>query len=97
MTTATRIVELAGGIRATLVHQPQVTRAAALVKVGAGSHHETDALPGLGPFTGTFAVSRQPALSRRRAINGVDPTPGRQRQRHHPCPPQRLFLRGRRQ
>ncbi len=47
MTTATRIVELAGGIRATLVHQPQATRAAALVKVGAGSHHETDALPGL--------------------------------------------------
>ena len=39
MTTATRIVELAGGIRATLVHQPQATRAAALVKVGAGSHH----------------------------------------------------------
>ena len=47
MTTATRIVELADGIRATLVHQPQATRAAALVKVGAGSHHETDALPGL--------------------------------------------------
>ena len=37
MTTATRIVELADGIRATLVHQPQATRAAALVKVGAGS------------------------------------------------------------
>ncbi len=47
MTTATRIVELAGGMRATLVHHPQATRAAALVKVGAGSHHETDALPGL--------------------------------------------------
>lgn len=43
----TRIVELAGGIRATLVHQPQATRAAALARVSAGSHHEPQRFAGL--------------------------------------------------
>ena len=43
----TRIVELAGGLRATLVHQPQATRAAALARVSAGSHHEPPRFAGL--------------------------------------------------
>ena len=43
----TRIVELAGGLRATLVHQPQATRAAALARVSAGSHHEPPSFAGL--------------------------------------------------
>lgn len=42
-----RIVELAGGLRATLVHQPQATRAAALARVSAGSHHEPPRFAGL--------------------------------------------------
>lgn len=43
----TRIVELASGLRATLVHQPQATRAAALARVSAGSHHEPPRFAGL--------------------------------------------------
>ncbi|EPL1866674.1 pyrroloquinoline quinone biosynthesis protein PqqF [Enterobacter hormaechei] len=42
-----RIVELAGGLRATLVHQPQATRAAAMARVSAGSHHEPPRFAGL--------------------------------------------------
>ncbi|MCM7508561.1 pyrroloquinoline quinone biosynthesis protein PqqF [Enterobacter hormaechei] len=42
-----RIVELAGGLRATLVHQPQATRAAALARVSAGSHREPPRFAGL--------------------------------------------------
>lgn len=40
MTLATRTVTLPGGLQATLVHQPQADRAAALARVAAGSHHE---------------------------------------------------------
>lgn len=40
MTLATRTVTLPGGLQATLVHQPQTDRAAALARVAAGSHHE---------------------------------------------------------
>ncbi len=35
------------GLRVTLVHQPDATQAAALVKVAAGSHDEPDNWPGL--------------------------------------------------
>lgn len=38
MTLATRTVTLPGGLQATLVHQPQADRAAALARVAAGSH-----------------------------------------------------------
>lgn len=47
MTLATRTVTLPGGLQATLVHQPQADRAAALVRVAAGSHHEPSCFPGL--------------------------------------------------
>ncbi|MGL4661887.1 MAG: insulinase family protein, partial [Klebsiella variicola] len=47
MTLATRTVTLPGGLQATLVHQPQADRAAALVRVAAGSHHEPSRFPGL--------------------------------------------------
>ena len=47
MTLATRTVTLPGGLQATLVHQPQADRAAALVRVAAGSHHEPARFPGL--------------------------------------------------
>ena len=44
MTLATRTVTLPGGLQATLVHQPQADRAAALARVAAGSHHERASL-----------------------------------------------------
>lgn len=47
MTLATRTVTLPGGLQATLVHQPQADRAAALARVAAGSHHEPSRFPGL--------------------------------------------------
>ena len=47
MTLATRTVTLPGGLQATLVHQPQADRAAALTRVAAGSHHEPSRFPGL--------------------------------------------------
>jgi coenzyme PQQ biosynthesis probable peptidase PqqF len=47
MALATRVVELAGGLRATLLHQPQAARAAALARVSAGSHHEPQRFAGL--------------------------------------------------
>lgn len=47
MTLATRTVILPGGLQATLVHQPQADRAAALARVAAGSHHEPSRFPGL--------------------------------------------------
>ncbi|HBR2124503.1 TPA: pyrroloquinoline quinone biosynthesis protein PqqF [Klebsiella variicola] len=47
MTLATRTVTLPGCLQATLVHQPQADRAAALVRVAAGSHHEPSRFPGL--------------------------------------------------
>lgn len=47
MTLATRTVTLPGGLQATLVHQPQAERAAALARVAAGSHHEPSRFPGL--------------------------------------------------
>ncbi|WP_250833834.1 pyrroloquinoline quinone biosynthesis protein PqqF, partial [Klebsiella pneumoniae] len=47
MTLATRTVTLPGGLQATLVHQPQADRAAALARVDAGSHHEPSRFPGL--------------------------------------------------
>lgn len=47
MKTATRVVELAGGLRATLVHEPLAPRAAALARVSAGSHHEPQRFAGL--------------------------------------------------
>lgn len=47
MTLATRTVTLPGGLQATLVHQPQADRAAALARVAAGSHHEPSCFPGL--------------------------------------------------
>ncbi len=47
MTLATRTVTLPGGLQATLVHQPQTDRAAALARVAAGSHHEPSRFPGL--------------------------------------------------
>ena len=43
----TRIVELAGGLRATLVHQPQAIYAAGAGARGAGSHHEPPRFAGL--------------------------------------------------
>ena len=46
MTLATRTVILPGGLQATLVHQPQADRAAALARVAAGSHHEPSRFPG---------------------------------------------------
>jgi hypothetical protein len=36
---------LPGGLQATLVHQPQADRAAALARVAAGSHHEPSRFP----------------------------------------------------
>lgn len=47
MTLATRTITLPGGLQATLVHQPQAGRAAALAQVAAGSHHEPSRFPGL--------------------------------------------------
>lgn len=47
MTLATRTITLPGGLQATLVHQPQAVRAAALARVAAGSHHEPSHFPGL--------------------------------------------------
>lgn len=47
MALATRVVELAGGLRATLLHQPQAARAAALAQVSVGSHHEPQRFAGL--------------------------------------------------
>ncbi len=47
MTLATRTLTLPGGLQATLVHQPQADRAAALARVAAGSHHEPSRFPGL--------------------------------------------------
>lgn len=47
MTLATLTVTLPGGLQATLVHQPQAERAAALARVAAGSHHEPSRFPGL--------------------------------------------------
>ncbi|HBU9198880.1 TPA: pyrroloquinoline quinone biosynthesis protein PqqF, partial [Klebsiella pneumoniae] len=47
MTLATRTVTLPGGLQATLVHQPQADRAAALARVAGGSHHEPSRFPGL--------------------------------------------------
>lgn len=46
MTLATRTVTLPGGLQATLVHQPQAERAAALARVAAGSHHDPSRFPG---------------------------------------------------
>lgn len=38
---------LSNGLRVELIHDPQATRAAALLQVEVGSHHEPDAWPGL--------------------------------------------------
>lgn len=46
----TRQATLANGLALTLVHAPQATRAAALVRVAAGSHDEPPAHPGLAHF-----------------------------------------------
>ncbi len=59
MTLATRTVTLPGGLQATLVHQPQADRAAALVRVAAGSHHEPSRFPRSGAPAGTPAVLRR--------------------------------------
>ncbi|SQC28047.1 coenzyme PQQ synthesis protein F [Klebsiella pneumoniae] len=56
MTLATRTVTLPGGLQATLVHQPQADRAAALARVAAGSHHEPSRFPWAGAPAGTPAV-----------------------------------------
>ena len=47
MAPATRQLQLANGLRVTLIHQPDARQAAALVQVAAGSHDEPDAWPGL--------------------------------------------------
>ena len=41
---------LANGLRATLVHDPDASRAAAVLRIARGSHDEPEAHPGLAHF-----------------------------------------------
>ncbi len=56
MTLATRTVTLPGGLQATLVHQPQADRAAALARVAAGSHHEPSDAAGPAAAQGRYSA-----------------------------------------
>ncbi|MFJ3053962.1 pyrroloquinoline quinone biosynthesis protein PqqF [Pseudomonas nitroreducens] len=46
-----KTLTLANGLRATVVHAPGASRAAALLRIARGSHDEPEAFPGLAHFT----------------------------------------------
>lgn len=45
-----RCLTLANGLRVTLIHAPDASRAAALLRIARGSHDEPPAFPGLAHF-----------------------------------------------